>query len=342
MGRKLSELLAGIVLGFLIAEVGLRVFAARRDLTMALAAPRPLPPPGAKLEFTDLLEPDPNPRLLYRQRPRVRGRFLGAEVSINALGFRGPETTVEKPPGVRRIVGLGDSVMWGWRVAADDRYLDQLARRLSADGVPTEAVNLAVPGYNTVQEVETLATRGLAFGPDVVVLELVENDLDPPLFVWGVGDDPWTLRRSVLAARLAQTLGWPGTGASLPLIPYFAERPAADGTPGSGAAIAGRAGFFDAMDRLRDLARARGIPVVALPFRSEPDQQHDALDLFEAASRERGFVVCDTRPTVRRELAAHGLAPSNLWVAPKDVHPTPRGHRLVAEALEAAIRGPAS
>jgi hypothetical protein len=33
-----------------------------------------------------------------------------------------------------------------------------------------EVLNMAVPGYNTAMEVETLKARGLAYEPDVVVV----------------------------------------------------------------------------------------------------------------------------------------------------------------------------
>jgi hypothetical protein len=50
-------------------------------------------------------------------------------------------------------------------------------------GVRWEVVNTAVPGYNTVQEVETLAARFLGYVPDLVIVDYVGNDLTLPGFL---------------------------------------------------------------------------------------------------------------------------------------------------------------
>ena len=57
-----------------------------------------------------------DPRLRFELRP---GGVARAEVEyrVNELGLRGPETTREKPPGVRRIALLGDSIAFGYWVA---------------------------------------------------------------------------------------------------------------------------------------------------------------------------------------------------------------------------------
>jgi hypothetical protein len=39
----------------------------------------------------------------------LRPGFADAGIVVNALGFRGPETSVSKPDGVLRIVAVGDS-----------------------------------------------------------------------------------------------------------------------------------------------------------------------------------------------------------------------------------------
>src|SRR5215831_18680771 len=53
-----------------------------------------------------------DPRLRFELRPGglARGEV---EYRVNELGLRGPETTLEKPPGVRRVAVLGDSIAFG-------------------------------------------------------------------------------------------------------------------------------------------------------------------------------------------------------------------------------------
>jgi hypothetical protein len=52
-------------------------------------------------------------------RPNLRSRFF----RTNSLGFRGPETTVQKPDGRFRIVVLGGSSAWGFGSTADERTI---------------------------------------------------------------------------------------------------------------------------------------------------------------------------------------------------------------------------
>ena len=43
---------------------------------------------------------------------------------------------------------------------------------------------MAVPGYNTKQEVEMLKYKGLSYNPDIVILGWCDNDFNPPFFVY--------------------------------------------------------------------------------------------------------------------------------------------------------------
>src|SRR5580765_5598387 len=63
----------------------------------------------------------PHPYLSFDLKPSFRTP-PGAEqqCSHNALGFRGKETTLEKPPGVFRIVTMGGSSVYGQSESCDD------------------------------------------------------------------------------------------------------------------------------------------------------------------------------------------------------------------------------
>jgi len=116
-----------------------------------------------------------NPRIGYEPVPLS---YSGKELSFydyqgasNSLGYRDVEHAVAKPPGVYRVVVLGDSIAAGLRV---DRFADTfppvLAGLLTARGLKAEVINLSVSGYNTQQEVETLKEKGLRYRPDLVLL----------------------------------------------------------------------------------------------------------------------------------------------------------------------------
>jgi lysophospholipase L1-like esterase len=129
-----------------------------------------------------------NPRLRFELRP---GGVAQAEVEyrVNPLGLRGPETTLEKPPGVRRIAVLGDSIAFGYWVSDEQGFARQLERLLNEAPAATgrvEVLNFGVPGYNLEQEIEALRAKALAFSPDLVVVLFCLNDLES-LFSYELG-----------------------------------------------------------------------------------------------------------------------------------------------------------
>jgi hypothetical protein len=93
-------------------------------------------------------------------------------VSYNAHGYRGPDRPWEKPPGVRRVVVLGDSYVDGSEVGDAEVFTAILARTLSG----IDVVNLGVYGYSTAQELLTLDRVGRRYAPDLVVLVTISND----------------------------------------------------------------------------------------------------------------------------------------------------------------------
>src|SRR5688572_14137294 len=98
-------------------------------------------------------------------------------VRTNALGFREPRLPKTKPPGVVRVVALGDSFTQGYGVAEDDAYPRQLEQRLSARSDRYEVVNLGLPGTNPRDYLGHLRDPGLRYDPDVVLVGVMANDV---------------------------------------------------------------------------------------------------------------------------------------------------------------------
>lgn len=90
---------------------------------------------------------------------------------------RGDVARAAATPGAFVVLGLGDSIMYGVRLAKDDTYLEQ-ARRVLAGRTkrPVEIVNLAVPGYNTLQEDAVYRELGDRLAPNVVLLHYWSDD----------------------------------------------------------------------------------------------------------------------------------------------------------------------
>jgi len=101
-------------------------------------------------------------------------------VSVNSAGWRGREVPIAKPPGVYRVLVLGDSFMAGMQVGDNEVFASvleaELATRIRDRRV--EVINFGVPSYGTDQEYLSLREFGLAYKPDLVVLAFYgQNDV---------------------------------------------------------------------------------------------------------------------------------------------------------------------
>lgn len=187
-------ILAGfsLALAFLTAEVGLRVFLQRIQSAQSLDQ---LGSASSKLTQEKIRTTHPlaaiirksgYSNLIYELQPNLEMEFGHCSLHINAAGMRkSREYAVQKPVGTVRIVGLGDSGMFGWGVQQGENYMDVLESNLNAraDGKVYETLNFGVPGYNTQLEVETLKSKGLAYKPDIVVVGWCDNDFGLPFFI---------------------------------------------------------------------------------------------------------------------------------------------------------------
>src|SRR6185295_777242 len=92
----------------------------------------------------------PDAELPYRLRPGIDTTLLGIPVHVNRFGLRGPEISAAPAPGVTRVLVLGDSVVFGHGLAAEDAMPAVLQQRLDGG---FEVLNAGVSGYDTVAEV---------------------------------------------------------------------------------------------------------------------------------------------------------------------------------------------
>jgi hypothetical protein len=118
----------------------------------------------------------PHPYLGYALTPGWQRRG----VHHNRLGFRGRETSLEKPKGTVRIVCLGGSTTYGFFVTSDDETwparLEVYLREI-APGHSIEVINAGVPGYTSFESLTSLQFRVLDLQPDIIVVYQGYNDL---------------------------------------------------------------------------------------------------------------------------------------------------------------------
>src|SRR5215472_12589199 len=133
MWQKIALTVVSLVLTLLGLEASLRVVASLTDHQPRLHDPGLTVPANEPRAFFLKIQLSGDPDIVYELRPNFSGEgYLGEKVTINAAGFRGPLYPRQKPPRTVRIVGIGDSVMYGQGVSDDDVYLRHLSRLLNA------------------------------------------------------------------------------------------------------------------------------------------------------------------------------------------------------------------
>jgi lysophospholipase L1-like esterase len=283
-----------------------------------------------------------NPRLLFELRP---GGLARAEVEyrVNALGLRGPETGLDKPPGVRRAAVRGDSIAFGYWVAERDGFPRQLEGLLRERGERVEVLDFGVPGYNLDQEIELLRARALAFAPDLVVIAFCLNDLEG-LFSYELGlvqdraqrrrtlpgrarDE--LLRRSLLFSWVEYRLSEAEARRRFVRTKNPLEGPLyAEAVEQQRAALAGKFAV------LRELLRPHGIPalVVVFPTLGARFERYPYRELHAAvvsAAEQSGIAALDLVGC----FSAYDFRDLRIDV----VHPSPLGHRVAAHAIRDAL-----
>jgi len=111
----------------------------------------------------------PHPYLLW-DLPPGDTEVNGQVVHINQVGSRGPETTWEKPSGTRRVIALGDEVVFGDGVDREVTFVVDAVNALGGARVGVETLLLAVPGYSIVQQRNLMDLRGWSLEPNVLVI----------------------------------------------------------------------------------------------------------------------------------------------------------------------------
>jgi hypothetical protein len=95
----------------------------------------------------------------------------------NSLGMRDKERTFEKSTGIKRIVCLGDSVMYGGEVSFKEIFSQQLEKKLnSSRSFKAEVLNCAVSSYSLREYPIYLKHKGIKFKPELVIVGLCLND----------------------------------------------------------------------------------------------------------------------------------------------------------------------
>jgi hypothetical protein len=279
-------------------------------------------------------------RILGRGGPRPTGYApvdtnRRAARPINARGYRDLPRAIPKPPGVRRVLSLGDSFAWGASVEFEDAYPQRLERALTRRRHETwEVVNLALPGMATVDHAAQLAKEGEAYGPDAVLLGFVLNDSQDATAAEAQRAEDWVNHpppaggRSALLSLIRMRL-W-ATGENRRRVAGYRSM-YDDEAPGW---IAARA----ALKSMGAWCRQRGVPFVVAVFPLFANPLDESYPFAEAhakiaqAAAEAGARVVDLLPAYR------GLRWDLLVVnGADDEHPNEIAHRIAAGVILRAL-----
>lgn len=140
--------------------------------------PRNLQPAaGADFARAAMLESFHEHGLKYRGRPNASVTVHDIEYRHDELGLR----AIARAPrqGAQRVLVLGDSNAYGWRVAADATF-SAVAERIVNDRSPRpiEFLNAGLPGYNTQDALSRYRSLRDSLRPDVVLLAWFVNDCE--------------------------------------------------------------------------------------------------------------------------------------------------------------------
>ena len=323
---------------------------------------------GANYTTATMIDVSPDPDIPYVLKPNLRGFFAGHALRTNSFGMRGGDIAVEKPANTLRILGLGDSVMFGWGLDYEDSIMPVLARKLRDRlGVNVEALNTSVPSYNTHVEAEVYRRLGRKFKPDIVVLLFVGNDFGfPSSMVEPV--KLFTFNKSYIREQLRRFL-----------IPYVSDSSSekedvVDRNAWSqvetmqGDEKEKRRQWLDEVERyyekmttkegvaasLRNLSEilikdgAKGIllyhPSYLVPgnyssYEKIPGTGDNINDFIKQAGTKTGLSPIDMTPIYEEFIKSKGKPSQKeaLWLDPGDPHPIKEGHEMMAEEVAKVV-----
>ncbi|HKY41458.1 MAG TPA: SGNH/GDSL hydrolase family protein [Pyrinomonadaceae bacterium] len=282
-----------------------------------------------------------DPLLLWRLKPNLDHAVWDYTVlSTNAQSFRADYPTGAKPTGAIRIVCLGDSVTFGYRVPAvwperPNEYnrdwlpypmlLEQELRNANPNR-RIEVFPMAVPGYTTHQGLAWLRRDIALLQPDIVIASFGWNDAslsDVPdresmNTGWVSFAGRWLVHHSQAFAHLMR---WSHSG----------NGP----TRGSATARVEQMEYVENFNAIVNLARDRGAKVIVIgaPYRDSTTNPPEAQLMTQYRKALKSAMQQNQTPYLEiLELTEAAGSVNEGWFG-ELIHPNHMGHRLMASEL---------
>lgn len=289
-------------------------------------------------------------RPYYLYKPEEDYLWEGIPVHINSRGLRDEEAAIPKPADTYRILNVGDSIVFGWRVEQAETFGHQLEYLLK-DGIasqPVEVINAAMPGWSLEASRNFLMQEGFDYDPDAVFLSIaVVNDIT-------VAPVIREERASVFSWLRDNTYSWPFLTTQARFL--MARQVGPEAIPALNPPQEARAYYPQRLENplydqvweyvveMRDASRERGIPFIVIVFPTafqlnSSAHSDTAQQALNQRAEEDGIKLIDLLPIYRDACEAAGADAcegyenelfGDVWM-----HPNATGHRLVAEQLAA-------
>jgi lysophospholipase L1-like esterase len=284
-----------------------------------------------------------DPLLLWALRPNLdRVIWNMTLVSTNRQGLRYPRDLGPKPANGFRILALGDSVTFGFRVPrvlprAPERVnlawqpypaLVEAHLREQNPGVPIEVIPLAVPGYTSHQGLAWLRRDIDRYQPDLVTACFGWNDINrrarTDRETITTDRASVALRRALSSSQLVTRLGL----AARRLAPKRGHAP----TPAMRVPVNE---YVENLLEIARLARSRGAAAALIGpvYRDRVAHPPEGDDIavhrraLREAAQAAGF------PYLEIPELTEDHHPANDRLFEEHIHPNQKGHRLMAERL---------
>ncbi len=337
----------------LLASCGLAILLVEGLCRLTLPSSRFWFPEGAYV---------PDPVVKYRLAPKFNGEvrtpFFHYHLRTSSQGFRGPEF---EPHRDRIVLALfGDSFAFGQGVEEADSFAGILAKDLAA--VDYDVINAGVYGYETAQEYHTYVRVNSQYRVDTVLLQVCWNDVvdqsapirrgvykgylnaNPPTTRWAALKNTLLLRSELLHQAYLLPYRFQAATRSVPefLSPGYETVKARE--------IESTVKMIDAW--IREAAdRKQQFVVFYTPHESQVNPSRPEVARWEAhgekidrdaahrwlvrlMERHPGAVYVDVVEAFREHYRKGG---ASLYIA-GDEHTNAEGNRLIADALEGALR----
>jgi lysophospholipase L1-like esterase len=267
----------------------------------------------------DIFAPIPNGHPPFRLRPGSHGRLMSCPISINSLGFRGPEISASKGDAYR-IVALGESTTFGMTLQPEDKpwpeVLEQIIRQHLKTRRPVQVINAGVPAYSLQDNLNRLPLEILPLQPDMIIsyhgangFNMLDSSVLPPL---GPTPPVYQERPIKLAAEAEHRL-------RMLLFRYHARRREGSTMPPGAQPMASQ--YAAAYRQLIQCARTNHIRLALANFSMAINQASDpkVIDFYQGGGSRAAYGF--RRANAIHSLIVRQLAAEHPEICFVDTHP---------------------